>query len=172
VKAHRTSIRVVVAAVISTLVLAAPGAVRAAALSADLSVAKQFNSPSPTHFGDAIDYTITVTNNGPDAALNVVLTDPLPSNTTFNSYGTGASGIVCTTPPVGGTGTITCPFAPAQPSFANGASIQITIQLQVAALSSPTVDNTASVSSDTPDPDRSEERRVGKECRSRWSPYH
>ena len=24
----------------------------------------------------------------------------------------------------------------------------------------------------TPDGDRSEERRVGKECRSRWSPYH
>ena len=23
-----------------------------------------------------------------------------------------------------------------------------------------------------PVPDRSEERRVGKECRSRWSPYH
>src|SRR3712207_8901972 len=23
-----------------------------------------------------------------------------------------------------------------------------------------------------PRPDRSEERRVGKECRSRWSPYH
>src|SRR2546425_11316937 len=23
-----------------------------------------------------------------------------------------------------------------------------------------------------PDPGRSEERRVGKECRSRWSPYH
>src|SRR3712207_9398468 len=23
-----------------------------------------------------------------------------------------------------------------------------------------------------PQPDRSEERRVGKECRSRWSPYH
>ena len=23
-----------------------------------------------------------------------------------------------------------------------------------------------------PDMDRSEERRVGKECRSRWSPYH
>ena len=22
------------------------------------------------------------------------------------------------------------------------------------------------------DPKRSEERRVGKECRSRWSPYH
>ena len=24
----------------------------------------------------------------------------------------------------------------------------------------------------TPDTNRSEERRVGKECRSRWSPYH
>ena len=24
----------------------------------------------------------------------------------------------------------------------------------------------------TKDHDRSEERRVGKECRSRWSPYH
>ena len=30
------------------------------------------------------------------------------------------------------------------------------------------------VSGDVSDPDqlRSEERRVGKECRSRWSPYH
>ena len=26
--------------------------------------------------------------------------------------------------------------------------------------------------SDTWNDDRSEERRVGKECRSRWSPYH
>jgi len=25
---------------------------------------------------------------------------------------------------------------------------------------------------DTANADRSEERRVGKECRSRWSPYH
>src|SRR5258708_38455443 len=25
---------------------------------------------------------------------------------------------------------------------------------------------------DLPSPQRSEERRVGKECRSRWSPYH
>ena len=25
---------------------------------------------------------------------------------------------------------------------------------------------------DTPQTTRSEERRVGKECRSRWSPYH
>ncbi len=33
-------------------------------------------------------------------------------------------------------------------------------------------DRLAAVDPDTPDPLRSEERRVGKECRSRWSPYH
>src|SRR5260370_15945170 len=28
------------------------------------------------------------------------------------------------------------------------------------------------IQGEPPDPRRSEERRVGKECRSRWSPYH
>ena len=32
--------------------------------------------------------------------------------------------------------------------------------------------NFESMSAAFPDPLRSEERRVGKECRSRWSPYH
>ena len=31
---------------------------------------------------------------------------------------------------------------------------------------------TGFVGSDSTEPTRSEERRVGKECRSRWSPYH
>ena len=34
------------------------------------------------------------------------------------------------------------------------------------------VDELPSQPSSTGDPQRSEERRVGKECRSRWSPYH
>jgi uncharacterized repeat protein (TIGR01451 family) len=153
VNTKRASTQKIAFAIVSALVLAAPAAMRAAAISADLSVAKQFNSPSPTHYGDAIDYTITVTNKGPDAASNIVLTDTIPPNTTFNAYGTGASGIVCTTPPVGGTGTISCPFAPAQASVPSGTSIEITIQLQVSSASLLTVDNTATVSSDTPDPD-------------------
>ena len=33
-------------------------------------------------------------------------------------------------------------------------------------------DNIAQVRLGGRNPDRSEERRVGKECRSRWSPYH
>ena len=32
--------------------------------------------------------------------------------------------------------------------------------------------NTVGYQSIPPDSPRSEERRVGKECRSRWSPYH
>ena len=33
-------------------------------------------------------------------------------------------------------------------------------------------ENELVVKADLPDVNRSEERRVGKECRSRWSPYH
>jgi len=152
VNANHASVRRNFVALVSTLVLAAPAAVRAAPASADISVTKEFNSPIPTHFGSVIDYTITIANNGPGSALNIVLTDTIPSNTTFVSYGTGASGVVCTTPPVGGTGTITCPFAPAQAVVASGTSFQFIIQLQVAAANVSTVDNTATVSSDTPDP--------------------
>ena len=32
--------------------------------------------------------------------------------------------------------------------------------------------NEKEVTTDTTEIQRSEERRVGKECRSRWSPYH
>src|ERR1017187_7621634 len=32
--------------------------------------------------------------------------------------------------------------------------------------------NKAAAAAPPPSPDKSEERRVGKECRSRWSPYH
>jgi len=153
VNASRGSTRKVAFAIVSTLVLAAPAAVRAIPASADVSVTKEFNSPSPTFAGAFIDYTITIANNGPTSASNIVLTDPLPANTTFVAYGTGASGVVCTTPPVGGTGTITCPFAPAQASVSSGVSFQFTIQLKVEGENVPTIDNTATVSSDTPDPD-------------------
>ena len=151
--AKRGSTRKIAFAIVSTLVLAFPAAVRAIPASADVSVTKEFNSPSPTFSGAFIDYTITIANNGPTSASNIVLTDPLPANTTFVAYGTGASGVVCTTPPVGGTGTITCPFAPAQASVSSGVSFQFTIQLKVVGENVPTIDNTATVSSDTPDPD-------------------
>src|SRR5207244_3251351 len=57
----------------------------AVSTSADLAVTKT-ESPTPTVFaGDNITYTITLTNNGPNAAQGVTLSDTVPPNTTFVS---------------------------------------------------------------------------------------
>jgi uncharacterized repeat protein (TIGR01451 family) len=50
---------------------------------ADLSVTK--TGPAQTTAGSNVSYTVSVTNNGPDAALNVKLDDIVPANTTFVS---------------------------------------------------------------------------------------
>jgi uncharacterized repeat protein (TIGR01451 family) len=52
--------------------------------SADLSVSKT-SSPDPVHVGKKLTYTIPVTNNGPDSATSVSLTDSLPKNAGFGS---------------------------------------------------------------------------------------
>src|SRR2546429_8549519 len=53
-----------------------------------------------------------------------------------------------------------------------GAGAPIKLIVSVAEGLLPTVPYTITVFSRTCDQMRSEERRVGKECRSRWSPYH
>src|SRR5207302_680796 len=52
--------------------------------SADVQAVK--TGPATTTPGATIDYTITFTNNGPDDALAVQLSDTLPANTTFVSF--------------------------------------------------------------------------------------
>ncbi|WP_407379544.1 hypothetical protein, partial [Methanobrevibacter sp.] len=52
---------------------------------ADLVVNKVVNNSSP-NYGDLVKWTITVKNNGPDVAYNVVLTDVLPSGLIIKSY--------------------------------------------------------------------------------------
>ncbi|MDB6125894.1 MAG: hypothetical protein JWQ71_4887, partial [Pedosphaera sp.] len=51
---------------------------------ADVAVAVQA-APSPAVVGNNLTYTVTVNNNGPGTALNVVVTDPLPAGLTFIS---------------------------------------------------------------------------------------
>jgi uncharacterized repeat protein (TIGR01451 family) len=69
---------------------------------------------STAQAGQRLTYTVTVANNGPSAASNVVLTDSIPSNSTFVSAAagktkcSGTTSLVCKigTMPVGSTATV------------------------------------------------------------------
>jgi len=76
----------------------------------------QSDSPDPVRVGDNVTYTVTVTNQGPDGATNVVLTDQLPATATLVSA-TPSSGS-CS-----GTATITCALG----DLANGAGVTVVI---------------------------------------------
>ncbi|HEY9853283.1 MAG TPA: DUF11 domain-containing protein, partial [Leptolyngbyaceae cyanobacterium] len=95
--------------------------------------------PATVAPGGSITYTITTTNNGPNAATNVVIRDNIPPETTFSSAsdgGTFANGVVT---------------FPVIPSLASGASVTRTVTVTAPASGGPLV-NRASNTSDTPDP--------------------
>ena len=54
------------------------------AIAADLEIDKTVDNPAP-NLGDEVVWTITVINNGPDAAENVIVNDALPPGTSFVS---------------------------------------------------------------------------------------
>jgi uncharacterized repeat protein (TIGR01451 family) len=114
---------------------------------ADLALAT--TATPPTVFsGNNITYTQTVTNNGPAAASTVSFAEATPTNTTFQSVSAPA-GWTCTTPPVGGTGTITC----TNPTFAASASVDIIVVVNVApTVAAGTITATSNVSAATADP--------------------
>jgi len=88
--------------------------------------------------GEKLEYTIVVTNNGPDTAEEVSLTNKLPSNVKFISVnGTGCSG----------TTTIICQLA----DLSSGASE--TVFLTVSPFKGRRVNNSVSAISATEDPD-------------------
>jgi uncharacterized repeat protein (TIGR01451 family) len=113
---------------------------------ADLSVTKM--GPASAKVNDILTYTIVVTNNGPNPANSVVLTDALDPSTTFDSLtqSTGPA-FTLTTPAVGSTGTVTAAIA----TLASGVSASFT--LAVTATQATTVTNIANVTSHTADPD-------------------
>jgi uncharacterized repeat protein (TIGR01451 family) len=104
--------------------------------SADLGIG--VTGPASTTAGNTVSYTITVTNNGPTAAVNSSVSDTTPSGLSFVSN-TGA----CVT-------AFPCTFA----SIENGGTRTITATYQVPAnytSPNPIVD-TAAITSATPDP--------------------
>lgn len=112
---------------------------------ADLSITK--TAAATVLPQSTITYTITVTNNGPDAAQNVLITDVLPAGLTFVSL-TAPVGWTTVTPAVGSNGTVTASTA----SFANGGTATFTLAAHIAAPGNGTTfTNTATVSSTTAD---------------------
>jgi uncharacterized repeat protein (TIGR01451 family) len=106
---------------------------------ADLSITKAA-SPEPVVTGSDVTYTITLTNNGPNAAQSVTVSDNLPTQTTLVSCNATGGG-VC-----GGTGNNrTVTFS----SLASGASATITLVATVncAVADGFVISNTASASS-------------------------
>ena len=72
---------------------------------ADLVLTKTVDNPTP-NVGDTITYTVTLTNNGPDAATGVQVTDLLPAGLTFVAATPAARGPTTRPPGSGPSGRV------------------------------------------------------------------
>ncbi|WP_281054680.1 DUF11 domain-containing protein [Thiothrix nivea] len=85
---------------------------------ADLSLSKTV-MPTSANRGDTVVYTLTVTNDGPDAATDVKITDKLPVGLTFVSHNGAGPGVYDDGSGVWDVGTV-------EVGGANAVSLQIT----------------------------------------------
>jgi len=106
-------------------------------------------SPSTVLSGHSVSYVITITNNGPDDAASLTLSDTLPAGTVFQSLA-APSGWACTTPSVGGSGQVSCTAA----ALSNGSAAQFTLTLTVlcATPNGTAISNAATATSTTLNP--------------------
>jgi uncharacterized repeat protein (TIGR01451 family) len=107
----------------------------------DLSITKT-DSPDPVQVGNNLTYSITVNNNGPEAATGVQVTDTLPAGVD----------LVSATPDQGscdGTTTVTCNLG----TIANNGNAHVTIVVKPTAAGP--LSNTATVASATSDANQS-----------------
>jgi large repetitive protein len=106
---------------------------------ADLSITKS-DSPDPAVAGATLTYTIVATNNGPDDATGVTVTDVLPAGLDFVSA--TSAGADCQE----SGGMVSCDVG----NLASGASV--TMKIKVTPTNEGTITNTASVGGDQTDP--------------------
>jgi uncharacterized repeat protein (TIGR01451 family) len=117
------------------------------AAQADLGVT--MNAPGSAKSGSTLIYAITVSNAGLDPARNVTMVDQLPYGTVFQAV--TATGWICAMPAVGTYGgTVTCTVDP----LAVGGQVATSIGVKAKAGRGAIV-NAATVTSDTPDPNPS-----------------
>ncbi|MDR1427401.1 MAG: DUF11 domain-containing protein [Bifidobacteriaceae bacterium] len=122
-------------------------------LKADVKIAKTM-TPTEAIAGQSGRTTLVVTNDGPNAATGVTLTDPLPQDytataVTWSSTPAGETG-TCPVPPVGGT--VACDLAQIDPG---GQVTVIVLGAPNASSTATTLSNVASVTTDSFDPDLS-----------------
>ncbi len=113
--------------------------------SADLRITKM-DTPDPVVAGQQITYTLTVVNNGPGTARNVVVTDTMPVSVTHVS---NTDSCVVSGSQTNGGQILTCSLG----DMANGASVsfQILAQVDQSVKAGSSLFNTAVVGSSTPD---------------------
>src|SRR5439155_735558 len=116
------------------------------ATSADLSVTK--TGPAAAGAGSNVTYTITVTNNGPNDAQNVTLSDVLPATETFVSQSQTSFPDFCTLFNNGNNVSDTIATLPA----GNTDTITITVTIKSTVASGTQITNRATISSSTFDP--------------------
>ena len=111
---------------------------------ADLRLTKT-DSPDPVVAGMQITYTLTAINDGPSRAMNVVVTDTLPSGTTYVTD-TDSCVLIATDPDM-----LVCSLGNLDADAT--ASFQIVANVSPTVLAASTLFNEATVGSDTADPD-------------------
>jgi uncharacterized repeat protein (TIGR01451 family) len=120
---------------------------------ADVSVTK--TGPNLITAGTTVTYTVTLVNNGPSDALNVTLSDALPAGMTLVSESQVSGGAFFTDTTTGNTPSFNSAEVDGLVEFPGGNvnTFQIVASLPSNAANNTNLDDTATVTSDTPDSD-------------------
>ncbi len=114
---------------------------------AELSLFKDLTDNQAYPPGGSAHYRISLQNDGPDAAANVVLTETVPANTTFLSWTQQSGPAFVLSGPTGGNVTATIASLPPNTS----ASFELAVQIGAGVPNNTQIDNTVSVTTSTPE---------------------